>query len=89
MAYTPTSPTGRYYNWVAIIARARGVEPLWVLAASDVPATAVYQVRQRRHPALRGTAGALQAELRNKHTTEEGQKRGDLYVRWSTPEVYP
>lgn len=75
------SPSGRYWEWAAVIAEAKRHPNVWWLVASSVSHYAVRLVNERRSPALHRTDGRLSARAMNPHTVD-GQIRVDLLVCW-------
>lgn len=76
------SKTGRFYLWAEIIRHARRAPSTWWLALADVPEATVTAIRYRKHPDLRPPDGTLEAELRNRTSTDNGGPRGDLWIRF-------
>lgn len=72
----------RTYPWVQLIRLGRQRPGRWWLAIPDCPARTESSIRLRRHPDLRVKDGRLEALLRNRHTTADGQERGDIWLRF-------
>ena len=77
------SPSGRYYNWPAIIALVMQYPGEWVLVFSGVSSRAGAAVRLARAPALAPHRGHLDARILNRYPSPGGGKRGDLYVKYT------
>lgn len=77
------SPSGRYYNWPAIIALVMERPGEWVLVFSGVSSRAAAAVRLARAAALAPYHGHLDARILNKYRHPGGGKHGDLYVKYT------
>lgn len=75
------SPSGRYWEWPAIIREAKRHPDTWWLLASSVTRYAVRLINEQRNPALKTTGGRLRARGMNPHTVD-GQHRIDLLITW-------
>ena len=76
------SPSGRYLNWPAIIEQAQRVPGVWQVLLPDEPERLVTHIRYRRHPDLRRDDGHLDARIGQVYTSESGNSRGNISVRW-------
>lgn len=78
-----TSPSGRYIRWDMVLRDAKRQPREWIPVFWNEPATRADAIRQRRGHDLRSiTGGHLEADARNRHRTEDGAERCDLFVRW-------
>jgi hypothetical protein len=87
MAYR-LGPTGRLHDWKRLVADARKAEAKrpgkWWLALPDEPQRVVTTIRQRSHPDLRLDDGVLEARADLAAPTRAGQRRANVYVRFTT-----
>lgn len=72
---------GRFYDWPAILSRARAAPGRWVLAVGDAPASLVKHIRKRRSPELESVEGSIEVQLVNPYSDANDNRRGAVYIR--------
>lgn len=83
------SPSGRYYDWAAIVTRLRAFPNLWLLIFPDESTRLVRHVRARRAEGLVLDDGKVEAEAINPYTDELGKRRAMIYMRFVPQEESP
>lgn len=88
-AGTRRSPSGRYYDWAAIVGELRQHPGLWKLMFTDHPTYFVRHVRARRAEGLALDDGHVEADAVNPYTDELGERRALIYMRFVPHEESP
>lgn len=76
------SPSRRYYDWPAIIRRARAADGAWQLLIPDAPRSLVKTIRLRRAAELVIDGGHLEAYARDEYRNRDGHWQANIYVRF-------
>lgn len=77
------SPSGRYWDWGAIVLAARAHPGKWVVRLPNERAAMTQAIKHRRSPALHLLDGTLEAKAVHIYVDEYGQRRADIYIRFT------
>ena len=72
----------RLYPWADIVAELRRSPRRWHPSLQDVPILVARNVRERRAPELQLEDGVIECRTLMVYTTSEGQKRGNIHLRF-------